>query len=225
MDPRNWRPLIQSSVTCYPVGRGFLIFEFISKEDQDLIFRSGSYFMGTQGMYLNIWMPDFDPSVDVPKEVPVWVCFPNLPVHCWNYQSLQKIGNGLGRFIDKADTKAHYSCARICVEVDLEAELPEVVKLKVGAWHHFQKLDYEQLSFKCRSCHEYGHFKGTAQRPIRQTKEDGEGWKQLKKRKAIPKPKEKKNAGPVTIPQTTHEAQETQKEALPSCNSFEALEE
>jgi hypothetical protein len=70
---RNWRPLLQSSVTCYPVGRGFFIFEFISKEDRDLIFRSGPYFMGTQGLYLNRWMPDFDPSIDVPKEVPVWV--------------------------------------------------------------------------------------------------------------------------------------------------------
>jgi hypothetical protein len=55
------------------VGRGFFIFEFISLEDRNLIFRSGPYFMGMQGLYLNKWMPDFDPSVDVPKEVPVWV--------------------------------------------------------------------------------------------------------------------------------------------------------
>jgi hypothetical protein len=29
---RNWRPQLQHSVTCYPVARGFFIFEFISKE-------------------------------------------------------------------------------------------------------------------------------------------------------------------------------------------------
>jgi hypothetical protein len=42
---RNWRPLIQNNVTCYAVGRGFYIFEFISKEDRDLIFINGPYFM------------------------------------------------------------------------------------------------------------------------------------------------------------------------------------
>ena len=68
---RNWRSQLKHSVTCYPVGRGFFIFEFISKEDHDLIFRSGPYFMGFQGLYLNRWSPDFDPTVDVPKEVPV----------------------------------------------------------------------------------------------------------------------------------------------------------
>ena len=99
---RNWRPLLKHSVTCYPVGRGFYIFEFISKEDRDLIFRSGPYFMGSRGLYLNRWSPDFDPTVDGPKEVPVWVRLPNLPVHYWNAQSLERIGNKLGRYIDKA---------------------------------------------------------------------------------------------------------------------------
>jgi hypothetical protein len=140
------------------VGRGFFIFEFISKEDRDLIFKSGPYFMGTQDLYLNRWTPNFDPTVDVPKEVPVWVLLPSLSVHCWSFQSLQMIGNGLGRFIDKADNKGHYTYARICVEVDLEAGLPKAVKLTVGTWNHYQKLDYEHLSFKCSNFHEHGHF-------------------------------------------------------------------
>ena len=114
--------------------------------------------MGTQGLYLNRWTPDFDPEVDVPKEVLVWVRLPNLPVHCWNIQTLEKVGNALGRYIDKAENNGQYRCARICVEIDLEAGLPEAVKLKVGSWHHYQKLDYEQLPFKCRLCHEHGHF-------------------------------------------------------------------
>ena len=76
--------------------------------------------MGSQGLYLNRWTPDFDPNVDVPKEVPVWVRLPNLPVHCWNPEALEKIGNDLGRYIDKADPKGQYTYARVCVEVDLE---------------------------------------------------------------------------------------------------------
>ena len=30
---RNWKPNLKHGVTCYPVGRGFFIFEFISEED------------------------------------------------------------------------------------------------------------------------------------------------------------------------------------------------
>ena len=120
----------------------------------------------------------------------MWVRLPNLPIHCWNVQALEKIGNALGRFIDKAENKGQYSCARICVEVDLEAGLPEAVKLSVGSWSHFQKLDYEQLPFKCRLCHEHGHFQRSF--PKAQTKEEGEGWQRVKKGKGPSKPIEKK---------------------------------
>ena len=50
---RNWKPNLNHGVTCYPIGRGFFVFEFISEEDRDLIFRNGPYFMGMQGLYLN----------------------------------------------------------------------------------------------------------------------------------------------------------------------------
>lgn len=79
---RNWAPLIQGKVTSYFLGRGYFLFEFSEKEDKDLIFRNGPYFMGPQGLYLNKWTPDFDPAMDVPSAVPVSVRLPNLPVHC-----------------------------------------------------------------------------------------------------------------------------------------------
>jgi len=140
---RNWAPLIQEKVTSYFLRRGYFLFEFSAKEDKDLIFRNGPYFMGPQGLYLNKWMPDFDPAVDVPTAVPVWVRLPNLPVHCWNWDSLKHNGNTLGKFIYKANSKDQYDCARICVEVDLEVGLPEAIKIVVGPWTHIQKLDYE----------------------------------------------------------------------------------
>ena len=61
----NWRPLISKNVASYSVGRGYFLFDFESKEDKDLIFRNGPYFMGPQGLYLNGWTPDFDPEEKV----------------------------------------------------------------------------------------------------------------------------------------------------------------
>ena len=101
-----------------------------------------------------------------------------------------KIGNALGKYIDKADNKGQYSCARICVEVDLEAGLPEAVKLKAGDWLYYQKLDYEQLPFKCRQCHEHGHFQRNC--PKNQSSEEGEGWQKVKRGKSNAKNPEKR---------------------------------
>lgn len=97
------------------------------------------------------------------------------------------------------------------MEVDLEAGLPEAVKITVGEWQHYQKLDYEQLPFKCRTCHERGHFQRNCPKALARTKEDEEGWKEIKRGKAIPRSTEKKNVGPMGKPQTKPKANEAPK--------------
>jgi hypothetical protein len=63
------------------------------------------------------------------------------------------------RYIDRAEPKEGLqSCARICVEVDLEKGLPEAINLMLDNWSYVQKVDYGQLPFKCKACHEYKHF-------------------------------------------------------------------
>ena len=76
------------------------------------------------------------------------------------------------------------------MEVDLEVGLPEVVKLTVGSWTHYQKVDYEHLPFKCRSCQEHGHFQRNCPKNQTPEKEEDEGWKKVKKSKAVPKTKD-----------------------------------
>ena len=53
----------------------------------------------------------------------------------------------------------------------------------MDGWGYLQKVDYEQLSFKCRKCREYGHFVKSF--PIEATKDPGktqkEGWQQVKR--------------------------------------------
>ena len=121
---RNWSPLVSDRIRSHFVGRGFYVFVFYAAADGDLIFRNGPYFMGPQGLYLNKWTLDFDPSQDVPFAVPVRVRLPHLPLHFWSSNALESIGNKLGKYIDRAYRKEQFSCARICVEVDLEIGLP-----------------------------------------------------------------------------------------------------
>ena len=79
--------------------------------------------------------------------------------------------------------KDQYGGARICVEVDLEAGLPEAIKLTVGSWSHFQKLDYEQLPFKCRGCHEYGHFICNCPKNPENQQDKVKGWQKVSRSK------------------------------------------
>ena len=77
--------------------------------------------------------------------------------------------------------KDQYACTWIYVEVDLKAGLPEAIKLTIGTWYHYQKLDYEQLSSKCKGCHEYGHFLCKCPKKQETQQEDEDGWQAVKK--------------------------------------------
>ena len=96
---------------------------------------------------------------------------------------MKHIGNALGKFIDRANSKDQYDCARICVEVDLEVGLSEAIKINVGSWSHVQKLDYEQLPFKCRKCHVYNHFARGCPSNVEAKKGKEEGCNQAKRSK------------------------------------------
>lgn len=72
---------------------------------------------------------------------------------------MKTIDDTLGTYINKVEPKdGMFSRARICVEEDLEKGFPEVVQLTLDNWTHIQPVDYEQLLFKCKQCHEYGNF-------------------------------------------------------------------
>ena len=115
--------------------------------------------MDSRGLYLNKWTLDFDPELDVPSVVPVWVRLPHLLLHCWGDDSVRAIGNAVGKYIDRSEPKDNMqACALICVEFDLSKGLPEEIKLKVDDWTHIQQLDYEQIPFKCKVCQEYSNF-------------------------------------------------------------------
>ena len=122
---KNWRTLIQGEVQQIFCGKGYFAFIFEKKEDRDLIFQNGPYFMGPRGMHLNKWDMSFSAEKDIPNAVPMWVKLPHLPLHCCNDEDFRTIGNTLGKYVDKSESKAPmFSYARICVEVDLEKGLP-----------------------------------------------------------------------------------------------------
>jgi hypothetical protein len=76
--------------------------------------------MGTRGMYLNKWTPEFSPENGIPSAVPIWVRLPFLPLHYWNNETIRNIGNTLGKYIDRVEPREGLQAfTRLCVEVDI----------------------------------------------------------------------------------------------------------
>jgi len=141
---QNRQDHLKEQWTHFFCGCGCYVFLFQSKEDKYLIFRSRPYFMGTSGMYLNWWTLNFNPENDIPFSIPVWVWLSHLPIHCWNDKTLKCIGDTLRKYIDKTTPKEGiFSCAKICVEVDLEKGLPKVILLTLDNLWHEQPMDFE----------------------------------------------------------------------------------
>ena len=65
----------------------------------------------------------------------------------------------------------------------MEIGILEAINLIVADWYRVQELDYEQLPFKCRHCHGYGHFvrhcKKKAEYEVEKVK--GEQWTKVQK--------------------------------------------
>lgn len=120
--------------------------------------------MGSAGLFLTPWFPDFDPVTPVITTTPVWIRLPNLPVHLWHVAVYKSIGKTLGSFITGDYTReinGLYTYARICVELDLSKGLPEQIHLKINDFVWTQTLDYENTAFRCRHCHLTGHLRSS----------------------------------------------------------------
>ena len=91
----------------------------------------------------------------------VWVRLHNLQLHFWHHKVLTGIGNSLGKFLEiDADrvTKGIFTFARIYVDVDLSKGLPDHILLLHNNQQWSQSLDYENTTFRCRTCLHTGHL-------------------------------------------------------------------
>lgn len=114
---------------------------------------------------------------------------------------MQAIGNAIGKYIDRSEPRDNMqACSRICVEVDLGKGLPEAIKIKVDEWSHIQQLDYEQIPFKCKVCHEYGHFANRYTKIINVDNNSQEQqWEVVKRKKLAPSSSLPNEPGPSSL--------------------------
>ncbi|XP_026458267.1 uncharacterized protein LOC113358797 [Papaver somniferum] len=95
------------------------------------------------------------------KTIPVWVMIYNVPLHLWNKLGLSVITSYLGNplMMDECTKKkTRLTCARLCVEIDVECSFPSSIPLWIDGVHIMDlHVEYQWKPAKCLKCSSFGH--------------------------------------------------------------------
>ncbi|CAK8576470.1 unnamed protein product [Lathyrus sativus] len=67
----------------YYNNEGYFILRFHSHKERDTVLLKGPYTIRNMLMLLAEWKPNFNLKTDMLRTIPVWVQFPQLPLHLW----------------------------------------------------------------------------------------------------------------------------------------------
>eukprot|EP00268_Persea_americana_P024514 TRINITY_DN23926_c0_g1_i3.p1 TRINITY_DN23926_c0_g1~~TRINITY_DN23926_c0_g1_i3.p1 ORF type:complete len:208 (-),score=27.47 TRINITY_DN23926_c0_g1_i3:37-660(-) len=110
-----------------PMADGFMLFKFHSYASGQQVLDEGPWFVYGRPLILRRWTEDISMYRDNLETTPVWVHLPNMNFCFRTTSALSKIATVIGNPIcmDHATaTGTRYAFARVCVEVDVDAELP-----------------------------------------------------------------------------------------------------
>jgi hypothetical protein len=147
----SWKPLLGYLPKFFLLQQGWLGFVFKTPADSTLIL--GDFWPIDGGsLMLKRWRLGFNPATEYFGLRHLWVLLPGLPLQLWNLQALERIGASLGRFL-KIDSNlleaADRRIARIYVELDIQAGLPEVLEIDWRGQLISQRLDFLGIPFRC----------------------------------------------------------------------------
>ncbi|XP_071922584.1 uncharacterized protein [Coffea arabica] len=142
------------------MDRRHILIRLSNEADFYRIWSRNIWYVQDVSMRIFKWSTDF--HVDRESSVvPVWFSLPKLPIHLFHKECLFSIVACLGwpLCVDTATAMgSRPSVARVCVEVDLQRELPERVWISVGDRMGFwQVLMAENLPKYCGLCLHQGH--------------------------------------------------------------------
>ncbi|KAG6523062.1 hypothetical protein ZIOFF_012915 [Zingiber officinale] len=138
---------------------GHIFLHLTSNEDMARIWTRGVWRIGGSILRIFKWTPHFSYEAESPV-VPVWVQFPDLPVHMFNKNCVFSMARIVGCPIKIDEATADGSrlfMARACVEIDLLKPRVEQFLIGIGDEHRLQRVVYERTPEYCQYCRHLGH--------------------------------------------------------------------
>ncbi|GLJ27743.1 hypothetical protein SUGI_0544530 [Cryptomeria japonica] len=80
--------------------KNFFVAIFADGSERDRTLGLKNWFLNEHPLYLQPWMPNFDPTTLAVYEKPIWIRLYNLPIEYWNESCLEKIGRTLGTLLE-----------------------------------------------------------------------------------------------------------------------------
>lgn len=123
---------MQSTTMLIELPNGFYIVKFTNEQDYFKALLDGWTF-GDHYLHVQCWTPNFIAETSKIDLLPIWVCFPILPVEYYISSWLQRAGNKIERTLKVDNTTLMISrgkFAKVCMEVDLNKPLKAGYKLK-----------------------------------------------------------------------------------------------
>ncbi|KAK1281088.1 hypothetical protein QJS04_geneDACA014925 [Acorus gramineus] len=95
------------------------------------------------------------------SSIPVWIKFPNLPLHFWSKTCIGKIASLLGNplYLDTPTAlQSRTAYARVCVEVEASGDLPDEVFVEIRNGDRVAvRVTYDWKPMACEHCNTVGH--------------------------------------------------------------------
>lgn len=145
----------------YYNNKGYFVLRFHSHRERDDVLMKGPYTIRNMPVMLAEWKPNFKLKKDMMRTIPVWVQFPQLPLHLWGTKNLGKIASVLGKplMTDECTTSRYrISYARILIEIDITQELINEISITDNKGEKMQqRVEYEWKPPYCTKCQRNGH--------------------------------------------------------------------
>ncbi|KAK1267576.1 hypothetical protein QJS04_geneDACA016668 [Acorus gramineus] len=153
-----WQP--KGNLEVLMRGGGFFVVRFSNKEDLKAVIEGGPWLMGGRPIVLRKWSRGMKMEMERLETIPIWIRFPQLPLHLWGKRMLSKLASVVGTplYMDSLTaTRSHIEFARICVEISASSTLPDSIHLMEDGILRKVNVEYEWKPSPCKFCNTFGH--------------------------------------------------------------------
>ncbi|GLJ28168.1 hypothetical protein SUGI_0553330 [Cryptomeria japonica] len=141
------------------IAKVFIVVLFEEVEERNHVLTDRNWFINTHVVYIQPWMPHFDPTLLAVYSEPIWICLYNLPIEYWSEELWEKIGRTFGTLleIDFDDVEDICKCARM--RIATVKSIPESITLVSKYREWTQKVEIEKELARCPRCGRKFHGK------------------------------------------------------------------
>ncbi|KAK1304881.1 hypothetical protein QJS10_CPB11g01426 [Acorus calamus] len=151
---RLWRP--KGELTLSLQGNGFFMVRFDLEEDLSHVLEDGPWSMDNRPFVIQRWNRNIRLERERLNSIPLWIKFPNLPLHFWSPTCIGKIASLIGSplYLDSPTAmRTRSAYARVCIEVEAGSELPDEVFVEIrNGDREAIKVTYDWKPKACTHC-------------------------------------------------------------------------